>query len=390
MFFIFNYRRFFCSITIRLSSSFFTKKTFDLKTRATLAIRYDIARYREHLHYSIDRRFGLLQSYERELYDMMRAAMLKYNFQVRLGHMDGIFVTYHNTAEIFGFEYVPREDMDKSLFGGIDYGNEAYRLCFKLLSRVLNTVVEYYPSDPVRLLVRVSEDQPGKMEMYIERLKWDPSNKDVVLSSTSGTPDVVKYDLTTFSSLKGFKMDGFEIPLDQVNQWELHFRVDKDNRDPSLGVLEYDQVLMRIQELRRSHPRYVDRIMQQIPDDTNNYSFIHKSRDLTKTKTTTKIEEISSIETPPPLISSKISNDSSYHQPKVSTTSFENLPHSTEVYYHHHSIPDELVSLNSKDLRTLATHLGILNPSSDINSLILEVHLKLLDTAREMTSSSSS
>jgi len=37
-------------------------------------------------------------SYEREYYDLMRSAMLKYNFQVRIGKMNGVFIGYHNTA----------------------------------------------------------------------------------------------------------------------------------------------------------------------------------------------------------------------------------------------------------------------------------------------------
>jgi hypothetical protein len=39
-------------------------------------------------------------------YDMSRAAFLKYSMQVRIGDMDGIFVAYHNTARIFGFQYI--------------------------------------------------------------------------------------------------------------------------------------------------------------------------------------------------------------------------------------------------------------------------------------------
>ena len=37
---------------------------------------------------------------------MIRAAFLKYSGQCRIGRMDGAFVTYHNTQEIFGFQYV--------------------------------------------------------------------------------------------------------------------------------------------------------------------------------------------------------------------------------------------------------------------------------------------
>lgn len=33
--------------------------------------------------------------------------MLKYSMQVRIGMMDGIFLAYHNTKRLFGFQYIP-------------------------------------------------------------------------------------------------------------------------------------------------------------------------------------------------------------------------------------------------------------------------------------------
>ena len=48
----------------------------------------------------------MFDSYEREFYDMARSAFMKYNLQVRIGCMKGIFVAYHSTKEIFGFEFL--------------------------------------------------------------------------------------------------------------------------------------------------------------------------------------------------------------------------------------------------------------------------------------------
>jgi Mitochondrial protein Pet127 len=49
--------------------------------------------------------------------DMLRSTLIKYNLQVRIGMMDGIFVAYHNTSKLFGFEYIPREQMDDDIYG---------------------------------------------------------------------------------------------------------------------------------------------------------------------------------------------------------------------------------------------------------------------------------
>ena len=82
------------------------KRTFDLKSRAVVSIRNYRANYAEGCGYQIRFARGRWESFEREYWDMVRAAFLKYNFQARIGHMDGIFVAYHNTSEMFGFQYI--------------------------------------------------------------------------------------------------------------------------------------------------------------------------------------------------------------------------------------------------------------------------------------------
>src|SRR5204863_3313095 len=66
---------------------------FDLKTRAVVTVRMEhAADYRHGVGYEIRSRFGDWESFEREYFDMIRSAFLKYSLQVRMGRMDGIFV----------------------------------------------------------------------------------------------------------------------------------------------------------------------------------------------------------------------------------------------------------------------------------------------------------
>ena len=65
------------------------KTTFDLKSRAVLPIRKDLGGYRNNLWYEITKKEGRLESFERERYDMHKAAYLKYSLQARIGNMDG-------------------------------------------------------------------------------------------------------------------------------------------------------------------------------------------------------------------------------------------------------------------------------------------------------------
>ena len=55
-------------------------EVFEIKTRAVAPMRYDIQHYDLHFDYQIDSHLGLSNSYEREYYDLIRGAFLKYSF----------------------------------------------------------------------------------------------------------------------------------------------------------------------------------------------------------------------------------------------------------------------------------------------------------------------
>jgi len=120
---------------------------FDLKTRAVVSVRMNIADPVQGSGYEIQGRLGEWESYEREYFDMIRSAFLKYSLQVRMGRMDGIFVAFHNTERIFGFQYVSLEEMDLALHGQYDktLGNQEFKLSIDLLNTVLDKATERFP-----------------------------------------------------------------------------------------------------------------------------------------------------------------------------------------------------------------------------------------------------
>lgn len=120
---------------------------FDLKTRSVVSIRMDVANYEHGVGYEIKSRQGGWESYEREYYDMIRAAFLKYSMQVRMGRMDGIFVAYHNVERIFGFQYISLPEMDCTIHGQRDtsIGDQEFRLSLDLLNEVLDRATKKYP-----------------------------------------------------------------------------------------------------------------------------------------------------------------------------------------------------------------------------------------------------
>ena len=120
---------------------------FDLKTRAVVSVRMDTQNYEAMRGYEIRHRFGPWESFEREYYDMIRAAFLKYSLQVRIGRMDGIFVAFHNTTRVFGFQYIPLEEMDLALHGQTDrsLGDQELDLSLSILNDVLDRATARFP-----------------------------------------------------------------------------------------------------------------------------------------------------------------------------------------------------------------------------------------------------
>lgn len=120
---------------------------FDLKTRAVLPIRMSSKDYEWGTNYELQQHHGEWHSYEREYHDMIRATMLKYSLQVRMGRMDGIFVAYHNIARIFGFQYISLADMDLALHGQSDpcLGDQEFAFSLKMLNDLLNKSIERFP-----------------------------------------------------------------------------------------------------------------------------------------------------------------------------------------------------------------------------------------------------
>lgn len=147
---------------------------FDIKTRACLPIRMDLLNFEENSGYLIRSLHGTLESFEREYYDLIRSAFLKYSFQARIGNMDGVFVAYHNTAKVFGFQYIPLEQMEGHLYGiggeeeentpqglrpmpinreseAMKRGDQVFKRCVQLMELLSEEIVSVFPGQVYEL-----------------------------------------------------------------------------------------------------------------------------------------------------------------------------------------------------------------------------------------------
>lgn len=161
---------------------------FDLKTRAVVSIRMDVRNFRKGMGYEIKNRFGMWESYEREYYDMIRAAFLKYSLQVRVGRMDGIFVAFHNIERIFGFQYIPLSEMDLALHGQEDptLGDKEFQFSLKLWNSILDKATTRFPGRSLRLHFETQDAKVPYMRIFAEPVTdaeikaIQEKNKDVV------------------------------------------------------------------------------------------------------------------------------------------------------------------------------------------------------------------
>lgn len=151
-------------------------KTFDLKTRAVVAIRSDRANWSEGSGYQIAQLDGRIQSFERERWDLTRSAFLKFYMQAKIGHMDGIFVAYHNAVQTFGFQYFPIEDIAKRIFGSVELADQAFKLSVGLAEEILSKAVALSPGKEMFLTLQTlplewrdgASHNPSKLMVYVE------------------------------------------------------------------------------------------------------------------------------------------------------------------------------------------------------------------------------
>lgn len=61
--------------------------------------------------------------------------------------MDGVFVAYHNTARIFGFQYISVDEMDERLFGGQGRGDRVFEKCIGVLESVAEEIIGVFPKE---------------------------------------------------------------------------------------------------------------------------------------------------------------------------------------------------------------------------------------------------
>ena len=120
--------------------------------------------------------------------DLIRSAFLKYQFQARIGGMDGIFVAYHSTARFFGFQYLPISVMDEALFGTTETGEQVFRLALGTLERVLDEAIKCYPEQSVNV-TWAADSEADVLRVFVAPQQEVERVESATPSAKSETPE---------------------------------------------------------------------------------------------------------------------------------------------------------------------------------------------------------
>eukprot|EP00741_Cyanophora_paradoxa_P013755 tig00020710_g13278.t1 len=232
--------------------------TFDLKSRATVPIRQDCGNYHMHLGYRITRLLGQMHSYEREFYDMVRSCFIKYALQLRIGQMDGAFVTYHNTERVFGFEYVSLEEIERCVYGSGKLARRSFDVTVQILIRILDEFTNRWEGQMLRVVASAHPARP-ELDLFVfpsdpaQDSGWSQTLRDGDLPGLDEEGDgevdpekhgVARYKLRVHSTVNGRQVEG-PLPFDEGDDLDVHYALD----EVPVRASEFRDFMRRIRSL---------------------------------------------------------------------------------------------------------------------------------------------
>jgi len=156
--------------------------------------------------------------------------------------MDGAFIAYHNTKEIFGFEYIKSKEIERRIFGNELYSNACFIICSKLLTTILNLLLEELKGEKFEMIKvgLYSDSHLKKMiifaELFEENVPWDESKlinqtaeiKDEYDYYTKGNQmknKVLKFEFNIYPYINGVYQRSNNFTLSQYDQIEVYYKM---------------------------------------------------------------------------------------------------------------------------------------------------------------------
>lgn len=134
--------------------------------------------------------------------------------------MDGIFLAYHNTAEIFGFQYLPMELMDEVLFGNTATGDAAYRLILNTFAHTLDTICQQHHGHSDIRITFVLNRECSKLTLFSESMDHEEDSQKSLLHARQ-PKHLMHFDLTATSQINGYRPDSVHLDPSGNDSWAL-------------------------------------------------------------------------------------------------------------------------------------------------------------------------
>ncbi len=246
-------------------------RKIEIKTRGVTPQRYDIDHYMKYYDYKLTKTLGLFESFEREYYDLIRGGFIKYVHQMTIGDMDGVIIAYHNTQEIFGFEYLSKWHLEKRIYGSQEFASVCFRSSLTLLQQIFDYIFDHEGMDQLGQTLKIglyaSNSQKGMVVMaeridnvnaYKKRLTEDMSYtelNDVIdqYEKTKLQPQVNKYFVNVYPRLNGVVLPStvgvFHEPRDNL---EYDYEINK------LGKVDVASYMLFLHEAYKSEYKNIE------------------------------------------------------------------------------------------------------------------------------------
>jgi len=194
------------------------KTVFDIKTRAIARIRYNISNYEE-----VSKSCGLVDEYQAslELYDLIRTAFIKYALQCRIGDMGGVFLAYHNTKTIHGFQYFSLEEIDRYVYGSPEIADFSFMSSFGILGDVLDclTALPKFKKKSLALFFEPAKYPTPHLVIGAIPLKDEEDSSHLTIADSKGSyfELVTEINGAPYGSLSHFFKDEMSMKNDRAN-----------------------------------------------------------------------------------------------------------------------------------------------------------------------------
>lgn len=161
--------------------------------------------------------------------------------------MDGIFVAYHNTFEIFGFQYISREEIDRVLYGNSITGDAIFSVILQIYNEILREVNLQFPKQSIIRITMAIDKTAERLKIFADQLEGEGrENDEMGKNGNNGIKSSLQsYQLKCHFILNGIRTDNLVLK-DSRDKWKMHFSLMKIKSDPK----DYELVRMQLVESR--------------------------------------------------------------------------------------------------------------------------------------------